>query len=87
MQHVPRKAGGGRQARRARTTGGPTVRLATKWLGEMQRRPAAPYPSMTSTCSQSAPQSASAHLHAAPSAAKSADRMDGATRTIIGLGG
>ena len=55
-------------ARSEATTGGPMVRLGTKW------------PSMTSTCSQSVPgatrPTASARLP------KSADRMDGATRRV-----
>src|SRR3977135_3574748 len=49
---------------KASTTGSPMVRLGTKWL------------SITSTCSQSAPVTASA---SSPSSAKSAARIDGAS--------
>src|SRR2546423_273929 len=51
----------------AATTGGPMVRLGTKW------------PSITSTCSKSAC-GATASM-ASASAAKSADRIEGAMRT------
>src|SRR3954454_10127989 len=50
----------------AATTGGPMVRVGTKW------------PSMTSTCSRSA--SAGTLAMAAPRAAKSAERREGAIR-------
>src|SRR5580704_14135579 len=54
-------------ARRAFTTIGPTVMLGTKW------------PSMTSTCSQSAPAAWIASA-SSPRRAKSADNMEGAIR-------
>src|SRR6185312_15531496 len=54
--------------RTAFTTIGPIVRLGTKW------------PSITSTWIQSAPASVTAAT-SCPSAAKSADRIDGAMRT------
>src|SRR5438067_2733774 len=55
----------------ALTTGGPMVRLGTKW------------PSMTSICRRSA--SAATASMAWARAAKSADRIDGATRTMAAV--
>src|SRR2546427_532402 len=58
--------------RRASTMGGPMVRFGTKW------------PSMTSTCTRSAPACSTAAISSAK-CAKSDDRMEGAIRTL-GIG-
>jgi hypothetical protein len=92
---LPKKAVG-RAFRRDWITGRPSVKFGTKWLREREREKkmeswhfaiglGQTYPSMTSMCSQSAPQSWIIARHSSPSLAKSADKIDGATKTIEGL--